>query len=443
MWGKRAVNGRWFECPHGAVRKDGHQRRPYGFIMKDGSPMPRCKRPECVERMRIMSKETVMIPTSEHFHNTSTRGDGLKEINKVQIQRRIIKRRGTEMMSCEQLENSEGGHLVQEAKENNWERIIRFFYSQRAYQDTLKQMYYMANKHMQRRTTQHDDFQKEEIQRPKQQDESQKEILMAAERLQTSDNRLKQHRKAREEVLGDLPETTTQDDFQKLIRAEKDRQHMHKQDGNWQAVEECIKETQSLASRQKHLGELEQRECEEYLECEQQIRSINHMMNVAEVNTVQSVQEQKGIEKQKQALTIQKEAWKSLMDMRNSLKEPEKVDPVGRNKMETKQEVKPPQDQFVEELDKMPGNDAQAYDRQLRFEQDHQRRLAELDIEERKQAILTKQRQEAEQSVANRLKIYERMLQLGNHEVAAELLLEITRDIATEKNRSANRAGGV
>ena len=70
------------------------------------------------------------------------------------------------------------------------------------------------------------------------------------------------------------------------------------------------------------------------------------MMNVAEVNTVQSVQEQKGIEKQKQALTIQKEAWKSLMDMRNSLKEPEKVDPVGRNKMESKQEVKPPQDQF-------------------------------------------------------------------------------------------------
>ena len=347
------------------------------------------------------------------------------------------------MMSCEQLENSEGGHIIQEAKENNWERIIRFFDSQRAYQDTWRHMYHMVNRHMQRRTTQHDDFQKEEIQRPKQQDEPQKEILMAAERLQTSDNQFKQHRKAREEVLRELPETTTQDDFQKLIRAEKDKQHMHKQDGNWQAVEECIRETRSLASRQKHLGELEQREFEEYLECEQQIRSINHMMNVTEVNTVQSVQEQKGIEKQKQALTIQKEAWKSLMDMRNSLKEPEKVDPVGRNKMEAKQEVKPPQDQFVEELDKMQGNDAQVYDRQLRFEQDHRRRLAELDIEERKQAILTKQRQEVEQIVANRREFYERMLQLGNHEVAAELLLEITRDIATEKNRSANRAGGV
>jgi hypothetical protein len=168
-------------------------------------------------------------------------------------------------------------------------------------------------------------------------------------------------------------------------------------------------------------------------------------MNVTEVNTVQSVQEQRGIEKQRQALIIEKEAWKSLMDMRNSLKEPEKINPVGRNKMETDQEVKPPQDQFVEKLDKieMPGNDAQVYDRQLRFEQDHRRRLAELDIEEKKQLILTKQRQEVEQIVANRREFYERMLQLGNHEVAAELLLEITRNIATEKNRSANRVGGV
>ena len=42
-WGKRAQNGRWLECPHGAVRIEGHQRRPYGFVMGDGSPMPRCK----------------------------------------------------------------------------------------------------------------------------------------------------------------------------------------------------------------------------------------------------------------------------------------------------------------------------------------------------------------------------------------------------------------
>ena len=83
---------------------------------------------------------------------------------------------------------------------------------------------------------------------------------------------------------------------------------MYTQDRNWQAVDECMRETLSLASRQRELGELEQREFEEYLECEQQIRSINHMMNVTEVNTVQSVQEQMGFEKQKQALIIKKEA---------------------------------------------------------------------------------------------------------------------------------------
>ena len=51
-WGKRAQNGRWLECPHGAVRIEGHQRRPYGFVMGDGSPMPRCKNKKCVEQMK-------------------------------------------------------------------------------------------------------------------------------------------------------------------------------------------------------------------------------------------------------------------------------------------------------------------------------------------------------------------------------------------------------
>ena len=52
-WGKRA-QGRWIECPHGAVRIEGYQRRPYGFVMKDGSSMPRCKRSECVEQMKAV-----------------------------------------------------------------------------------------------------------------------------------------------------------------------------------------------------------------------------------------------------------------------------------------------------------------------------------------------------------------------------------------------------
>ena len=102
--------------------------------------------------------------------------------------------------------------------------------------------------------------------------------------------------------------------------------------------------------------------------------------------------------------------------------------------MEIDREVKSPQDQFVEKLNNTskPRNDEEACNRQLGFEQDHQRRLAELDVEDREQSILTKQRE-----------FYERVLQLGNHEVAVELLLEITRNIATERNRSANRVGGV
>ena len=67
-----------------------------------------------------------------------------------------------------------------------------------------------------------------------------------------------------------------------------------------------MREIKSLASRQRKLGELEQLEIEECLECEQQIRSINHKMNVTEVNHVQSVQEQIRFDKQKQALTIEK-----------------------------------------------------------------------------------------------------------------------------------------
>ena len=50
-WGRGRLNGKWLECPHGAVRMEGHQKRPYGFVMQDKSPMPRCKIPECMERI--------------------------------------------------------------------------------------------------------------------------------------------------------------------------------------------------------------------------------------------------------------------------------------------------------------------------------------------------------------------------------------------------------
>ena len=103
--GKRALNGRWFECPHGAVRIEGYQKRPYGFMMKDGSSMPRCKRLECVEKMKAFElSETAMMPMSEHSHGISAGEEGFKEINKVQVRERRTSRRNTKMMSCAQLE---------------------------------------------------------------------------------------------------------------------------------------------------------------------------------------------------------------------------------------------------------------------------------------------------------------------------------------------------
>ena len=109
-------------------------------------------------------------------------------------------------------------------------------------------------------------------------------------------------------------------------------------------------EVKSLASRQARLGELGQIEAQECLECGHQISPINHKMNIAEVDSAQSLQEQVKLDAQKQAFTIERDAWKSLVDMRNSLEEPEKANSVARNKMEIDQEVKTPQDQFVEEM---------------------------------------------------------------------------------------------
>jgi len=78
-----------------------------------------------------------------------------------------------------------------------------------------------------------------------------------------------------------------------------------------------------------------------------------------------------------------------------------------------------------------PRNDERKQRTQLEFEEDQRRRKSELDIEDQNHTILMK-----------KYEFYERMLQLGNHETAAELLLEITERIATERNRSANRVGG-
>ena len=68
----------------------------------------------------------------------------------------------------------------------------------------------------------------------------------------------------------------------------------------------------------------------------------------------------------------------------------------------------------------------------MEFEEDQRRQELKLDKDDRNHAILEKKRE-----------FYERMLQLGNHETADELLLDITERIAAERTRSTNRVGGV
>ena len=135
----------------------------------------------------------------------------------------------------------------------------------------------MSSKHqtqreLQKRPRQQDDFQKNELQKkPRQQDDFKFEIQAAIERQQKADDQLKYHRKSQEEVLRGLITTTTTNDFQRFIRAERDKQHMYTQDQDLPAVNECMTEIKSLAKRQKLLGGLEQMKTDEYLECEQQI----------------------------------------------------------------------------------------------------------------------------------------------------------------------------
>ena len=69
---------------------------------------------------------------------------------------------------------------------------------------------------------------------------------------------------------------------------------------------------------------------------------------------------------------------------------------------------------------------------ELKFEEDQRRQDLKLDKDDRNHALLEKKRV-----------FYERMLQLGNHETADELLLDITERIAAERTRSTNRVGGV
>ena len=262
-----------------------------------------------------------------------------------------------------------------------------------------------------------------------------------------------------------LPETTTINDFQGLIRAEKDKQHVYTQDRDWPAVTECMTEIKSLASRQTRLGELEQQETEKYMELEEQIRSINHKMNVAEVNDVQSAEEQVKLQEEKQVLTQEQDAWRAFVDVWNSLEEPKKINLGKKNKMEfakepdtnskepekfnpgkeNKMEFAKEQDTNSEESEetnpvertkmevaRISNNSLRSRSKeqkqaQMEFEKDQRRQELKLDKDDRNHTLLERKRV-----------FYERMLQLGNHKTADELLLDITERITAERTRSTN-----
>ena len=69
---------------------------------------------------------------------------------------------------------------------------------------------------------------------------------------------------------------------------------------------------------------------------------------------------------------------------------------------------------------------------QLKFEEDQRRQELKLDKDDRDHTLLER-----------KCVFYERMLQLGNHKTAEELLLDITERITAERTRSTNRVGGV
>ena len=75
---------------------------------------------------------------------------------------------------------------------------------------------------------------KRELQtKSRQQNEFQEEIQVATEPQQSPEGRyedqLKHHQILQEGVLRGLPMTTTTNDFQRLIRVEKDKQHVYAQ----------------------------------------------------------------------------------------------------------------------------------------------------------------------------------------------------------------------
>jgi len=143
--------------------------------------------------------------------------------------------------------------------------------------------------------------------------------------------------------------------------------------------------------------------------CEERIRSINYNMNITEVNDVKSVQEQAKYDEEKETQANIREAWKSMLDMRNATKEPEKDKSIDENKMKinSRPDISEPRDSQRQQRSDLA---TEGYDHRILMEKQE---------------------------------FYERHLRLGNHETAEMYLRDITRRIVAAEYRSANRVGGV
>ena len=292
-WGNGALNGRWFECPHGAVEIEGHQKRPYGFIIQDGRPMLRCKVPECIKRMKTRSGGPYH-DASKIQHGTPAGGAGVTEVNRVQFRERWTKKGNTTMICSEQQIHEAQVLKETEANEGTtkqqWRRITELIDKKIHYDASFKFIFKVSSIVTQMNLAKNRSDKGCKLQmNAGQQDGTREEIQVTTEPQQTLGEQIEHHQTLKKGILGTLSMMTTTDDFQELIRIEKDKQHMHAQERNWIAVTECIMEVQDLSRRQARLGELEQIRLENFIACEERIRSINHIMTITEVNDVKSV----------------------------------------------------------------------------------------------------------------------------------------------------------
>ena len=114
-WGRGRLKGKWLECPHGAVRMEGHQKRPYGFVMQDKSPMPRCKIPECLER--IVKGQRWIHQVNHQVNQTSGNQVYQVENETIHFEQRIRTQMIKEIKSSEQMDIAKDASTLHQTEE--------------------------------------------------------------------------------------------------------------------------------------------------------------------------------------------------------------------------------------------------------------------------------------------------------------------------------------